>query len=192
MKSMQFALGTLVATLSIALAPAAQALEVAGVKVEERLQVSGNELVLNGAGLRTKVFFKVYVASLYVSKKSGSAEQLLDSTEPARMSLRMLREIDADTLYGALREGLAANVAEAELATLQNKLQLFAAIMRKVGTSHPGDTVSLDFHGDTVSVGFNGSVVGTLSAPRFGRVLLSIWLGDHPVEPGLKKALLGN
>jgi len=37
---------------------AAQALaaEVAGVKVDERLKLGSDELVLNGAGLRTKVF----------------------------------------------------------------------------------------------------------------------------------------
>jgi long-chain acyl-CoA synthetase len=38
---------------------AANAVEVAGVKVEDQIKVGANELVLNGAGVRTKVFIKV-------------------------------------------------------------------------------------------------------------------------------------
>jgi hypothetical protein len=40
----------------------ARAVEVAGVKVDERIKLGAGELVLNGAGLRTRAFFKVYVA----------------------------------------------------------------------------------------------------------------------------------
>jgi long-chain acyl-CoA synthetase len=64
--------------------------------------------------------------------------------------------------------------------------------MRKVGSSHPGDVITLDFHADNVSIAMNGNNLGTLAAPRFGRALLSIWLGERPVESGLKKALLGS
>ena len=37
----------------------ALAVEVAGVRVDERIKLGARELVLNGAGLRTKAFFKV-------------------------------------------------------------------------------------------------------------------------------------
>ena len=47
----------------IASAPALAA-EVAGVKLDDKMSVGGQELVLNGAGIRTKAFFKVYVGSL--------------------------------------------------------------------------------------------------------------------------------
>ena len=43
--------------------PGLHAAEVAGVKIEERIKVGSSELVLNGAGLRTKVFIKVYVGA---------------------------------------------------------------------------------------------------------------------------------
>lgn len=52
-----------------ALAISSQALEVKGVKVDETAQVGGAALELNGAGVRTKMIFKVYVAALYLGQK---------------------------------------------------------------------------------------------------------------------------
>lgn len=170
----------------------AHATEVAGIKVDEKIHANGQDLTLNGAGLRSIAFFKVYVASLYLPAKSNSAPQILDSMTTARMNLRIMRDIEADTLYGALKEGFNANVPESEMSAMQPRLQQFAAIMRKVGSSHPGDVITIDFHADNVTLAMNGNNLGTLAAPRFGRALLSIWLGEHPVESGLKKALLGS
>ena len=48
--------------------PGLHAAEVAGVKVDDKIRVGSSDLVLNGAGLRSKVFIKVYVGALYVGK----------------------------------------------------------------------------------------------------------------------------
>ena len=42
-------------------ATSAWALDVDGIKVEDKATVGGRELVLNGAGVRTRAIFKVYV-----------------------------------------------------------------------------------------------------------------------------------
>jgi len=172
--------------------PAVYAVEVAGVKVDDQIKVGANELMLNGAGVRTKVFIKVYVGALYVSQKSNAPAALLDAATPRRMSMRMLREIDADTLYGALRDGLKDNNSEAELAALKAPTEQFAEIMKKIGTAKNGDTVALDFSADGVAVGFNGEPRGKVASGPFARALLKVWLGENPVDTSLKKALLGN
>ena len=52
---------------ALCLALGAQAaVEVADVRFEEQIRLGTNELQLNGAGLRTKVFFKVYAMGLYL------------------------------------------------------------------------------------------------------------------------------
>ena len=186
-RSMQAA--ALVATL-LAI-PAVQAVEVAGVKMEDQVKVGANELVLNGAGVRTKVFVKVYVGALYVSQKANTPAALLDAASPRRMAMRMLRDIDADTLYGALRDGLKDNNSEAELAALKASTDQFAEIMKKVGTAKVGDTVAIDFTADGVAVSFNGEPRGKVAGGTFGKALLKVWLGDNPVDSSLKKALLG-
>ncbi len=169
----------------------AQAAEVAGVRVDDRITVGGNELVLNGAGLRSKLFIKVYVGALYAPQKASAPAAFIDATAPRRMTLRLLRDVDADTLYGALHEGLKGNHGEAELAAMKPQIDQFAAIMKKGGDPKAGDTIAIDFSGDTVAVAFNGEARGTVAGGGFARALLKVWLGEHPVDAGLKKALLG-
>ncbi|MBP5998249.1 MAG: chalcone isomerase family protein [Azonexus sp.] len=171
--------------------PGLQAAEVAGVKLDEQIKVGAGELVLNGAGLRTKVFVKVYVGALYVTQKSNTPAGLLDAATPRRMSMRMLRDIDADTLYGALRDGLKDNNSEAEMAALKAQIDQFADIMKKIGNAKNGDTVAIDFTADGVGVSFNGEARGKVAGAPFARALLKVWLGDNPVDASLKKALLG-
>jgi len=172
--------------------PGLQAAEVAGVKIDEQIKVGNSELVLNGAGLRSKVFIKVYVGALYVTQKAATPAALLDAGNPRRMSLRLLRDLDADTLYGALLDGLKDNNSEAELAALKAPIDQFADIMKKIGNARSGDTVAIDFTGDGVGVSLNGEARGKVAGATFGRALLKVWLGDKPVDASLKKALLGN
>ncbi len=86
-----------------ALAAWAQPLEVEGVKLEATSQLGAAKLQLNGAGLRTKVFFKVYVAALYTPQKATSAAQLLTQTGARRVTITMLRE-DLANLIGTAKE----------------------------------------------------------------------------------------
>ena len=172
--------------------PGLHAAEVAGVKIEERIKVGSSELVLNGAGLRTKVFIKVYVGALYVTQKASTATALLDASSPRRMSLRLLRDLDADSLYGALRDGLKDNNSEAELLALKAPVDQFAELMKKIGNARSGDTVAIDFTTEGVGVSLNGEAYGKVSSAPFARALLKVWLGDNPVDASLKKALLGS
>lgn len=174
------------------MAPGLQAAEVAGVKVDETVKVAGQDLQLNGAGLRSKAFFKVYVGALYVTQKAGSPGLILDANSPRRMALRLLRDVDSDALYGALRDGLKDNNSEADLAAMKTQVDQFAEVMKKIGNARTGDTVTLDFVGDTVQVAFNGEVRGKVVGGAFPKALLKVWLGDNPVDGSLKKALLGS
>lgn len=172
--------------------PGLHAAEVAGVRIDEKLKVGGSELVLNGAGLRSKVFIKLYVGALYVSQKSAAPGSLIDATSPRRMSLRLLRDIGADTLYGALDDGLSNNNTPAELAEIKVPSEQFGALMKGIGKVKEGDTVAIDFTAEGVAVSLNGEVRGKVAGPAFARALLKVWLGDKPADGSLKKALLGN
>lgn len=168
----------------------AVAAEVAGVKVDEKVQLNGSELLLNGAGLRTRFMFKVYVAALYLQRKTTSSAEVLDAPT-RRVSMLMLREVDADSMFGALRDGLRDNLDEARLAALQPQISQFEMVMRRVGTARNGDRITLDFFADNVAVSFNGDARGSVGGGGFANALLRVWLGDKPVNGGLKKALLG-
>lgn len=173
-------------------ATGAYAAEVAGVKLDDSLRVGSGELVLNGAGLRSKLFIKLYVAALYVPQKATGAAAVLDASGPRRMQLRLLREIGADTLHGALEEGLANNNTALELEAIKAQSEQFGSLMKSLGKVREGDSVTLDFTADGVAVSLNGEVRGKVASAAFGKALLKVWLGEKPADAALKKALLGN
>ncbi|MBP2686112.1 MAG: hypothetical protein H6Q81_1017 [Deltaproteobacteria bacterium] len=78
----------LVVALSfLLLSSQAFALDVAGVNVAPTVSAGQKTLTLNGAGIRTKFFVKVYVGSLYTERKVTSATQLL--ADPGEKLVRM-------------------------------------------------------------------------------------------------------
>ena len=185
-------LAGLVLAAGLFAATGAHAAEVAGVKLDDSQRVAGSELVLNGAGLRSKLFIKLYVAALYLPQKATAAAAALDAPGPRRMQLRLLREIGADTLHGALEEGLANNNTALELEAIKAQSEQFGSLMKGLGKVREGDSVTLDFTADGVAVSLNGEVRGKVAGAAFGKALLKVWLGEKPADAALKKALLGN
>ena len=186
------------AALSLALAaclagaPAHAAdVEVGGVRVPDSLSEGGRTLVLNGAGLRTKFVVKVYVAALYATAKTSDAAALVNSDEPRRMRLRLLRDVDSKSLDVALQDGLRDNTPAQELAQLKAPAERLSALMGDIGAVREGDVVDLDFDAQGVAVTDNGKSRGRIDSPAFARALLRVWLGDKPAQASLKKALLG-
>jgi len=186
--------GTTVAVVLTALlfaAPPVQAAEVGGVRIDDHAKAGTTDLVLNGAGIRTKLFFKVYVGALYLPKQTNSAAAVIESKEPRRVVLHLLRDLDADALFGALLEGLKNNHGEAELAKLKPDTDQFERLMRGIGNAKTGDVIGIDFSADGISIAFNGQVRGNVASEAFGRALLKVWLGDKPADGDLKRAMLG-
>lgn len=171
--------------------PTLHAAEVAGIKVDDSLRVGGSELLLNGAGLRSKLFIKVYVGALYVGQKSTTPAAILGNPQPRRMVMRLLRDVDAETLASAMDEGLKNNHTPAEMADMKTQAEQLAGIMKSIGKAREGDTIAIDFSADGVSISLNGETRGKVAGPGFAKALLKVWLGDKPADASLKKALLG-
>jgi long-chain acyl-CoA synthetase len=171
----------------------ALAAEVAGVKVDERISLGSSELILNGAGLRTKAFFKVYVAGLYLSEKKTSAADVLALLGAKRVSMRLMRDLSAKQLTDALDEGIRDNTPPPEQEALKVRLGELATIMNAIQSAKEGDVIALDWiPGSGTRVVLNGEARGqAIAGEDFYRALLRIWLGDNPVSGSLKKALLG-
>ncbi|MDR2837056.1 MAG: chalcone isomerase family protein [Azonexus sp.] len=172
-------------------ASAAQAAEVAGVRIDDTVKVGGSELVLNGAGVRSKFFVKVYVGALYAAQKATTPAALYDSPQPRRMLLRLMRELEAKKLQEALDEGLRNNLSAAELAAARGPIEQLGKLFESIGKAREGDAITLDFSSQGVAIGFNNEPRGTVGNGDFAKMLLRVWLGDEPADAGLKKALLG-
>ena len=166
------------------------AAEVAGIKLEERIQPG--DLQLNGAGLRKRLFFQVYAIGLYLPKKTGSAEEAIASPGPKRVAIHMLRNVGAAEFSEALAEGIRANHDEAAAKALEPRVQELAAIMAEVKEARKGMAISLDATPTGTQVLIDGKPAGRpIAGEDFYRALLRIWLGPRPVQDDVKKALLG-
>lgn len=171
--------------------PAAAA-EVAGVSMDDRAKVGDTELLLNGGGLRQRVFFRVYAMGLYLPKKIGSAPEAINAQGPKRVLIHMLRDVDAGQFIDALSEGIRANHSEADAKALEPRVRELGAIMAEVKEAKKGMRIALDWTGAGTQVLIQDKPAGApIAGEDFYRALLRIWLGDRPVQDDLKKALLG-
>jgi hypothetical protein len=166
------------------------AAEVGGVKLDDKVSVGAQELVLNGAGVRTRVVFKVYVASLYLPQKAADLAAVL-ARSPRRIQLNLLRTLSADQLVDALNEGLAENNTAAELAAVKPQVEALATIMKSFKEVREKDVITLDFVDGATRIGLNGDAKGSIGGEAFNQALTKVWLGDKPVQADLKKSLLG-
>jgi hypothetical protein len=185
---------TAIALVIATAAPAqAKAAEVAGVAFEPSAQVAGETLQLNGAGLRERFFVEVYAAGLYVPQRTSSAGALLAQEGPRRVVIAMLRDVGADQFSVAISDGLAANHTPAQLASLSKQIEAFQANLAAIGEARSGDRIHFDYTpaaGTRILV--NGAQKGAaIPGPELYRAVLRVWLGDAPVDAGLKRALLG-
>lgn len=186
---------TLLALAFAAATTAASGAEVAGVKLHERVRIGSNapELVLNGAGVRTRIIVDVYVAGLYLTQKKSAAEDVLALSGAKRMSLVMLRDLTARQIAQGLSDGFKANNAAADQQRYQAELDELTAGIGSLGEAKKGDVIALDYLPDAgMRVILNGEPKGRpVGDEGFYRAVLRVWLGDRPVDAGLKRALLG-
>ena len=175
------------------LAASAQPAELEGVKLAPTVQVGAATLQLNGAGVRTRAIFSVYVAALYVPQKSADAAALLAQKGARRITLTMLRTVDADTFAEALNDGLRKNHSEAQLAGWKTQIETLNANLKAAGEARKGDVIHLEFAPEAgTRVTVNGQVRGSaIPGEDFYAAVMRIWLGDKPVDSSLKKGMLG-
>ena len=186
---MRFVLALLV---TFVLSMPALAVEISGIKIPDSAKVEGQELKLNGAGVRTRMFIKVYIGALYLEQKANAADAVINNKGVKRMALHIMRDLKADVFSGALQDGLKANNSAADLAKIADKINEFNGIINGLGGVKKGDVVQLDYlpvAGTRVVI--NGETKGTISGEDFFRSLLKVWLGEKPIDSDLKKNLLG-
>ena len=164
-------------------------LDVAGVNVAPTVSVHQKTLILNGAGIRKKLFVKVYVGSLYTERKVTTPAQLL--ADPGEKLIRMsfvYKKVEKEKIVEAFTEGLTNN---SPIARWSADAKAFLSWFKSDFVA--GDTVDIFISPDgTVSATHNGKVLGTFRNPDVARAVLLIWFGEKPADGGLKKGMLGN
>jgi hypothetical protein len=172
----------------------ADTVEVANVKYETALDLGGQKLMLNGAGIRYKFVVKVYTAGLYLTTRAGTTQEVLAAPGAKRIAIQMLREVDGNELGKLFTKGMEANAPREEFVKSINGVLKLSEVFATRKALVAGDHFSVDYVpgvGSTLLLNGKPLLAEPIKEPEFFSALLRIWLGEKPADEGLKEALLG-
>ncbi|MBW1988080.1 MAG: chalcone isomerase family protein [Deltaproteobacteria bacterium] len=179
---------TVLAVIAVLLivVPPAPAMEISGIELAPTFTVDDTQLVLNGAGLREKLWVDVYVGALYLPEKMDSGEKILAADEPMVMRMHFVRAgVSPEQLQDSWRESLGQTVDPQKMKDLEDNIQAFIRAFdteTEKGTVY--DIVYLPEQG--LSVRVNGEQKAVVGGLEMKKAVFGVWLGDPPAK-GLRK-----
>ncbi|MCW3125578.1 MAG: chalcone isomerase [Bacteroidetes bacterium] len=187
MKKITLTLG-LIACLAIT---ASAQITVSGVTFPGTMKAGANNLVLNGAGTRVKMMMDVYVAGLYVTAKGTNGDAISKSGDMSVVRLHITSGlVTSDRMVDAVKDGFQKSTG-GNTAPIQAKIDRFVKLfsLEPIVKGNEFDMVYEPGKGVTISKG--GKLLDTIDGLDFKTALWGIWLGNDPVDKGLKAGLLG-
>ena len=167
------------------------ALEIQGVTVPPQVQVAGNSLQLNGAGLRTftllMVPIRIYVAAFYTPAALRTAEAVMASAGPMQFDFTFLRAVGQSDVSKAWTSQFAQSVSYTYPGYEKDR----DAFIAMFGPLSSGGVEQVRFVGTNTVIYDQGTKKGTIPGRDFQKSFLSLWFGSNPVAADLKSALLG-
>lgn len=183
-------LAVLVAVTLVAGSLSVKAAEISGVSLPDTVEVGGQELALNGMGMRKKAWFEVYVGALYLSHTTDKAADAIEANGPSRMVMRFMRDVPADKVIDGWKDGFSNNNGKELHDALADRITTFNGFF--ADDLKEGDMVVMDYvpeQGTRVSI--NDDPKGTIEGDDFAKALRAVWLGPKPPSKNLRDGLLG-
>ncbi len=175
----------LTALLAFALLCPTHAATLAGVTLADAVNVAGRTLVLNGIGVRSRGLFKVYVAGLYVERRSNDGQAIARADAPKRLVLHFVRSVSAEQV----RDAIVGGFDQASKQTFKADIDALGAALTPF---KDGDELVITYApGIGTRVTIRNADVATIPGHPFSSALFLVWLGDRPPTADLQKGLLG-
>ena len=166
-----------------------------GVKVPTTLKVKDDnlkaKLVLNGCGIRDKMWISLYVQALYLTEKSMEPQVILNDNKPMAIKLHVTSSlITKQKLSDALRDGIKKSMT-GKMTEIQDKMDLFISYLSKPIKENDVYDFVYNSNTENLVVYINDERMGAVEGFAFKRAFFGIWLEDRCVDKTLKKRLLG-
>lgn len=181
----------LLAALLMLLPLSAAGSRIAGIELPDNIRMGPHTILkLNGAGVRKKLFYTIYVGALYLQQPSSDSDEILHSKRARRIALHFVYdEVSAEKLIEGWNDGFVNNLSAAQLQQVRERLHRSYAFFQ---TMHAGDSIYLDFlPGIGTRLSVNDRVKGIIPGDDFFQAVLKVWIGDRPAQQELKQAMLG-
>lgn len=165
--------------------------EVGSVTLPNTENFGGQELALNGAGIRKKAMvLKLYSGGLYLGKKSSDAKSIIAADETMAIKLVITSSfVSSEAMSEAVLEGFDASTG-GNTAALASEIKKFISFFEAEIVED--DTFDITYQKGTGVVAYkNGKELGVITGMNFKKALFGIWLGNDPADSKLKKAMLG-
>ena len=164
---------------------------ISGVSLPANLKMGNSTLVLNGGGVRVKLFMDMYVAGLYLPAKSTDGNAIANANDASSVRLNIVNSlVTTDRMKEAITEGFKKSTG-GKTAPIQAKIDKFVSLF-SLEPITKGNLFELNYTpGVGVVVAKNGKVLATIDGLDFKTALWGIWLGNDPVDSKLKAGMLG-
>jgi len=171
------------------MSPFVYAKEIGGVNLPDTLKAGADSLILNGAGLRTKLFVKVYAAGLYLKQAGSDEQKIIDAQEPMAIRMHFIHDsVSGEKLVGAWNEGFE-NGTGGNTAAIKAEIDQFNSFFK--ADAKKGDIYDIIYTPDLgVRLYIKDNLMGTIKGLEFKKALFSIWLGKKPADSSLKNGML--
>ena len=147
-------------------------------------------LRLNGAGVRHKLVFRVYVGALFLERPSADAAGILAADAPWLVRLWFLRDVDHERIIDSFREAFEHN-SPGQLAQFRREVEQFHDAIADV-TLHRSEVLTVSYQpGAGTTLEAPSGARATVAGHAFGEAILRTWLGAHPSDAELKRRMLG-
>lgn len=171
--------------------------DVVGVPVEDSYAIEGGKVVLNGAGLRKRAFFKTDVTAIYLRERHNTAESIENAPGPKRLQLILQRDLPGPLISRYFISDFKAVASDAEFKQLINEISDIGAVYAKVRQVSKGDVVNIDWTpGKGIHSTLNGKPLTIEGRPNYinnelmYRVMLRMYIAGSGSDE-LRENLLG-
>jgi len=169
-------------------AVSANALTVDSINFEDKVNVAGKELVINGVGIRKATFLKikVYYGALYLSQKANNATAFLGTADSKQIVMHFVRDVSVTDLKKTYREAFES----ANKETYKNLLSTLDAFSANLSDIKKGERMIITFLPDGATLTFIGKTFPKVGDTAFSKALLNMYF-INPLDQGLTNGLLG-
>ena len=166
-----------------------------GVKIKTSIKVDDGDdktkLILNGAGIRDKMWINLYVQALYLTTKSTDPQMILDADETIATRLHVTSSlVSKKKLIEAIEEGIVKSY-KGDLNAIKDRMHTFMGFFETQIEKEGYVDMVYSSNTKNTSVYINKKFIGSVPGKDFRKALFGIWLEENCVDKTLRKRLLG-